>query len=322
MPNLPPFSRSESIRDYVKECGGVNWREDRVRGIDGVEVALAVAGGEERLMGKVGEDEEGEGEVQAMREEGVVRKEEGKRICVLYFQGNGGSVPPRLPVLSSVLKALYQQRSPGASMTRYTLVALSYRGYWSSHGRPSERGIGLDAQAAIQYAVTHHSPDHLILWGQSLGASVATAAAAALLCGRNDTTSSTNRGMSGERPSISGLLLETPFVSIRAMLLALYPQKWLPYRYLGAFLWNHWDSRVALHSFAEVEGEGSKPKVLILQAGQDELVPVAQGEELEETCTESKINVQKKLVSGALHNDVMAKKAGRREIVEFIKGFG
>lgn len=180
------------------------------------------------------------------------------------------------------------------------MIALSYRGYWTSRGRPSEQGINIDAQAAIHYAMTHHSPDHLVLWGQSLGAGVACSAAAS----------------TPKSPRISGLLLETPFVSVHAMLLVLYPQKWLPYRYLGPFLRNHWDSRVALRKMAE-----TKMPVLILQAGKDELVPAQQGEDLEKTCHELEIKVERKIISGALHNEVVARAAGRRGIVDFIKGF-
>lgn len=183
------------------------------------------------------------------------------------------------------------------------MIALSYRGYWTSRGRPSERGINIDAQAAIQYAMTHYSPDRLVLWGQSLGAGVACSAAAAAAA-------------AGSPPS--DLLLETPFVSVRAMLLALYPQTWLPYRYLGPFLRNHWDSRVALR---RVAAKKSGCKVLILQAGKDELVPGEQGQELENTCRELGMRVERKVVSGALHNEVVAKASGRREIVNFIVGF-
>ena len=46
-----------------------------------------------------------------------------------------------------------------------------------------------------------------------------------------------------EGSKVDGLVLETPFTSIRAMLVAIYPQQWLPYRYLYPFLWNHWNSR-------------------------------------------------------------------------------
>ncbi len=234
---------------------------------------------------------------------------------------NGGALPPRLPSLSAVLKAVQQETS---TATTYTLVALSYRGYWTSRGRPSERGIGLDAAAAIRFAMTRFNmpdeqPIRLILWGQSIGASVATAAAAALSSAKPEGED----GKGGDHPvapTVSGLLLETPFVSVRAMLTAIYPQKWLPYRYLGPFLRNHWDSQVALRKI--VHSSKLRPKVLILQAANDELVPSTQTVELEATCRDLRLDVQRIVVSSALHTEVVAKAQGRRAIADFIRGFG
>lgn len=208
-----------------------------------------------------------------------------------------------------VLKTLQREASPSK---RYTLVAVSYRGYWTSCGRPSERGIGLDAIAAIRYATrqlhkSNEQPIRIVLWGQSIGAGVATSAAAALAQEKDGGS------------TVSGLLLETPFVSVRAMLMAIYPQKWLPYRYLGPFLRNHWDSRVALRKIAN---SGTRwPKTLILQAANDELVPSSQGLELEETSQDLGLDVKRIVVSNALHNEVAVKGHGRRAIVDFLNGF-
>ena len=43
MPSVPPFSRSETIEDYTKQCGGITWKEKRIKAADGVDLALAVA---------------------------------------------------------------------------------------------------------------------------------------------------------------------------------------------------------------------------------------------------------------------------------------
>ncbi|KAL8671093.1 MAG: hypothetical protein Q9168_004394 [Polycauliona sp. 1 TL-2023] len=296
MPSVPPFSRRELIEDYVKQCGGVRWKEERIKTADGVDIALAMAS------------------VNGIKED--VRKE-ASHVAIVYFQGNGGALPPRLPSISFVLKSLQREAGPS---TRYSLVAVSYRGYWTSRGRPSERGIQLDAAAAIEYAVSKfHGPGkepiRLVLWGQSIGAGVATSAAAAL--------SSIVEGKGGDRhsnpaftESVSGLLLETPFVSVRDMLRAIYPQKWLPYRYLGPFLWNHWDSRAALQTMASPTKQ--HPRILILQAANDELVPSDQSVELEEMAQSLGLDVQRIVVSNALHNEVAVKGQGRRAIVDFL----
>ncbi len=66
----------------------------------------------------------------------------------------------------------------------------------------------------------------LVFGGQSSGVGVATTAAAAYLA-----RSSFKKGITLKkeikRVQINVLLIETPFTSVRAMLVALYPQKWL-----------------------------------------------------------------------------------------------
>ena len=143
----------------------------------------------------------------------------------------------------------------------------------------------MDALAALTWAAEKFSSNtddgeevRFVLWGQSLGAGVAADAAARM-------ARMTARESIG-KVKIDGLLLETLFVSVKDMPLELYPQKWLPYRYLGPFLRSHWDTREALQRLAKTcESEtqtGSEcgrvidlPKTLILQAGKDELVPVS-----------------------------------------------
>ncbi|TVY54294.1 Monoacylglycerol lipase ABHD12, partial [Lachnellula suecica] len=275
MPGLPPNARREKIDDYRRQCGGVEWREEKIRSLDGTLISLCVAS----VDG---------GEV----DEGL------RRVYVLYFQcqcktlqflplltnllfhisvrlltsvGNASSIPPRLPFLSPVLNSL--RTIPSPTNIRYTLVCLSYRGYWTSHGRASETGIAKDAIAALQWIAqdsrcTQTDGVPVVIWGQSIGAGVATSLAAT------------------QPPSglaIKTLILETPFLSVKAMLKTLYPQKWLPYRYLWPFLWNHLDSSKALGLMKERHGEKT-PRVLILEAGNDELVPKVHGKMLEGRC--------------------------------------
>jgi len=94
-------------------------------------------------------------------------------------------------------------------------------------GRPSERGITLDAAAALAWVSSTYSTDTtLVLWGQSLGAGVATTAAAAHLSKRtsDDQISTIVKG-ENKKLDIKGLILEAPFTSIKDMLIAIYPQK-------------------------------------------------------------------------------------------------
>src|SRR5437667_2012901 len=144
---------------------------------------------------------------------------------MLRARRNTSSTPPRLPYLSAVLRPLRPSSKIQKDPHRYTIVAVSYRGYWRSHGTPSQKGIEMDAIAALNWVRRRYYQDSnlgMILWGQSIGAGVAAAAGASYQ----------------SKEYIRSLILETPFTSIRDMLVALYPQRWLPYRYLWPFLWN------------------------------------------------------------------------------------
>jgi acetyl esterase/lipase len=62
-------------------------------------------------------------------------------------------------------------------------------------------------------------------------------------------------------------------------------------------------------------------QVLLLQAGDDEIVPDGQARMLEDSCTEKGLRVERQVISSALHQDVMMKAAGRRHIVQFVTSF-
>ena len=221
-----------------------------------------------------------------------------------------------------MLKGL--ENSSGEKHPQWTIVALSYRGFWTSKGRPSEPGIILDAAAALQWFSTTFPPNlSLVLWGQSLGAGVAVKAVVAngsqypiraiARPGENLKTTKV------QKLEIRGLILETPFTSVKDMLAAIYPQNWLPYRHLWPFLRSHWDSRQALNQIAELR---EKPRVLIMQAGSDELVPRDHGEELEKLCKSGHIDIDRLVINGALHHEVLFKPQGRAALVDFLRSVG
>lgn len=88
MPSLPPGSRREKLQDYTKSWGSVVWEERKIKSLDGTKLTLAVAHPrqEQRLN------------------QGV--KSQRKRRIILYFQGNGASIPPRTPMLSNILRSV------------------------------------------------------------------------------------------------------------------------------------------------------------------------------------------------------------------------
>jgi alpha-beta hydrolase superfamily lysophospholipase len=200
-----------------------------------------------------------------------------------------------------------------------TFVCLSYRGYWTSRGRPSEPGLRLDAEAGVRWIAERHErmfgkggsmEPILLVWGQSIGSGVAT-----------------NLAATGRIPSsmpIKGLLLETPFVSIRAMLETLYPQKWLPYKYLWPFLRNHLDSWTNLGLIAQAckeKGE-TPPMVYILEAERDELVPKEQSERLFQRCVDLGLPAEKGIVPVAYHQQAIARGDGKKLAAQAIIKLG
>jgi uncharacterized protein len=198
------------------------------------------------------------------------------------------------------------------------MICLSYRGYWKSRGYPSERGINIDTQSALNWTLKVHSerlktqygaqPEPvLVLWGQSIGAGFATNLAVSLAENR--------------QVELDAVVLETPFLSIRAMLETLYPQRWLPYKHLWPFLRNHLDNYANLGTIASRKNVDvpERPEILILEAGKDELVPAAHGDKLYQRCIETGLRIQKKVVRGAYHNEASARAEGKQTIVRTIE---
>lgn len=306
---LPPLSRSESIADYAREFRGVEWTERRIRSLDGT--ALAVCEG--RIPARLRPAEP---------DETGLRDGLRKRVVICYFQGNGGSTPLRLPLLSQVLKAINEKSGSVDEGAEFILVALSYRGYWKSSGRATQSGIELDAQAFLRWvSETYVQPDRdvsVVLWGHSLGAAVASSAVVrSLACPAGN-----------KQPPIAGLILEAPISSIKDMLISLYPQKWLPYRYLWPFSWNTWDVSSTLEQMARYktatpsEEDPSKgisvPPIFLMSAESDEVIPLWVADQLEEKAKVSGLDVERKSVKGAMHIEGPLKLDGRTALVDFI----
>jgi fermentation-respiration switch protein FrsA (DUF1100 family) len=180
----------------------------------------------------------------------------GDRPVWLYFHGNGGSLRYRV------------DRFRELTATGDGLVALSYRGYGGSTGRPSEQGLIDDARAAYDFAIKRYPADRIVLWGESLGSGVAVALAA-------------------ER-KVTRIVLEAPFLSAVDVAAGVYP--YLPVRWLMKDQFRS-DLRVA---------KVTAP-VLILHGDRDAVVPIASGQLLYKLITAPKRFVR---VAGAGHEDL------------------
>ena len=182
----------------------------------------------------------------------------GEKPVVLYFHGNGGSLRGRVD----------RFRALAADGTG--LIALSYRGYGGSSGRPTEKGLIDDALAAYAFAAARYPASRLALWGESLGTGVAVALAAQKPVGR--------------------IVLESPFTSIADIAAQIY---WFfPVRLL---IKDSFRSDLLI-------GTVTAP-FLILHGDKDSIVPIALGDQLYKLITAPKRFVR---FPGAGHNELAA----------------
>jgi uncharacterized protein len=105
------------------------------------------------------------------------------KLTFLAFHGNASNIANRAPTYE------FLRDMPA------NVLAVEYRGYGKSEGKPSEAGLYLDAEAGYQYLVSTKGldPQTIISFGQSLGTAVATHLAA--------------------QHALGGLVLEAPFPS-------------------------------------------------------------------------------------------------------------
>jgi uncharacterized protein len=110
------------------------------------------------------------------------------RAQVMFWHGNGGNLSLWLDVIA------------GLRRQEFSVLAVDYRGFGASTGRPSEQGLYRDADAALQvFEQRLRQPGvPVIHWGRSIGTPVAAYTA-------------------GQAPP-DGLVLESPFADIPAVI--------------------------------------------------------------------------------------------------------
>jgi fermentation-respiration switch protein FrsA (DUF1100 family) len=159
-----------------------------------------------------------------------------ERPLILYFHGNAGGLDLRAERFHAIAKA------------GMGLLAIEYRGYASSTGSPSERGLKLDGEAAYAAAIASGvAPERIVPLGESLGSGIAIALAA--------------------RHEVGALVLDSPYSSIADVAAATY---WfVPVR---ALLRDPFRNDLLIGSV--------KAPTLIVHGTKDGVVPIRFGEKL------------------------------------------
>lgn len=151
------------------------------------------------------------------------------------------------------------------------IVAFHYRGYAPSTGSPSGEALIADAPLIHDLAVEQVKPKRVVAIGFSIGSGVAARLASAR--------------------KLDGLILVTPFDSLRAVAQSMFP--WLP---IGTFFEHEIDAASAL--------EKADVPVAIIAAEHDEIVPSERTAALRRRVHRLSFD---RTISGAGHNDIYAR---------------
>ena len=185
--------------------------------------------------------------------------EKNSKKLVIFFHGNAGNIGHRLPDLLKI-------KGFGVNV-----LGAGYRGYGKSEGKPSEKGIYLDGESALAYAVDTlgFTMNDIYVFGRSIGTTVAI--------------------HSAQQKNIAGLILVTPLTSAKEQAKAMG---------LGSIAFM---AGTSFNNIGKIQ-DITCP-VLILHGDADRVIPYWMSVEMHE-----KVQTEKELVTicGAGHNDIVA----------------
>lgn len=177
----------------------------------------------------------------------------GAKYTLLYSHGNGEDIGDDLPILEEFHRA------------GFAVFAYDYRGYGTSTGTPSEKGLYEDEHAAYEYLTQtlHVEPAHAIAFGHSLGAAAAIE-------------------LASTKP-VAGLIADAPFLSA--------------FRVLTRVQLLPWDKFNNASRIRRVHCP-----VLVIHGRADKVIPWWHGEFIYELANEPK---RYAWLDGAGHNDTL-----------------
>ncbi len=199
------------------------------------------------------------------------REAEPGMATLMVTHGNAGHIGHRAPKLVHLAEQ------------GYGLFLVGYRGFGGNPGKPNEEGLYADGRAGLDWLARHGvSPDHVVLYGESLGTGIAIQLAS--------------------ETAVAAVVLEAPYTSIADVASSHY--WYVPFA--GYMVLDRFDALEAI-------GRVTAP-VLMLHGGRDGVIPVRQAEELFAAANEPR---QLWIAPEGAHNDLYAH--GATEIVlEFL----
>jgi len=179
--------------------------------------------------------------------------------ALLWFHGNAENIGSGLVQMRMLAKV------------GVNILAVDYRGYGKSEGRPNEAGVYQDADAAYEYLVNrrHFRPEDIFIYGHSLGGAVAINMASRQPCG--------------------GLIVQSSFTNARAMTRQIFALPLIEYLVKSRF-----DSEQVIRNV--------QAPILVVHGTRDDVVPFAMGQRIFAAAPDPKRFYQ---IEGAGHNNLL-----------------
>jgi uncharacterized protein len=163
---------------------------------------------------------------------------------LIFFHGNAGSLENRIHKLNHFRNM------------NINFLIIAWRGFSGNNGKPSEHGLYADGKSAIDWLIKKGvSEKNLILYGESLGAAVATHLA--------------------QDKSFAGVILETPFTSMIDAAKIYYP--YIPVNLL---------LKDKFENYKKIKNIDSP--ILVMHGEEDQIVPFSMGKKIYEIANKPK----------------------------------
>eukprot|EP00817_Percolomonadidae_sp_ATCC50343_P002967 CAMPEP_0117432888 /NCGR_PEP_ID=MMETSP0758-20121206/12310_1 /TAXON_ID=63605 /ORGANISM="Percolomonas cosmopolitus, Strain AE-1 (ATCC 50343)" /LENGTH=250 /DNA_ID=CAMNT_0005223123 /DNA_START=186 /DNA_END=938 /DNA_ORIENTATION=+ len=194
----------------------------------------------------------------------LMKQENKDAPTIIYFHGNAGDIAMRLPSAMQYF-----------SLFNCHVMLVDYRGYGESEGKPTEWGLKIDAETALDAILERDdiNKERIFIFGRSLGGAVALDLVAK------------------RHKDVAGAIIENTFTSVPDMIPSLFPYL----SYLRIFSRNKW------YNSERVKELPSNFPIAFVSGQADRLIPPSMMQKLYTTCTSERKYIYK--MENGTHND-------------------
>jgi len=207
------------------------------------------------------------------------------KATVLFLHGNAENI-------STHFRSIMWMPAKG-----FNVLALDYRGYGASEGKPSLKGVQLDIDAAMRSLLAHEGvdPDRIVILGQSLGGALAIHYVAHSVYKNN----------------IRALIIDSAFYDYRQIAKEKFNASFITW----PFQWLPWLTIENGYSPAASVAAISPIPLLLMHGEQDVVVPQHHSQQLYEQAGKPK---ELWLVAGPGHTQSLNKEETREKLIDYL----